>query len=579
MQTTPGPLDSFAPDLFAGRVALVTGAAPASASPRPWPSPATAPMWWWPVAPARRSRPRRPRSRRLGAAVPGGAHQHPRGRPTSTRLRDAGLRRARPGRLPGQQRRRAVPGPAVADLRQRLAVGGRPEPQRHLEHGQPLHGPDDRGRLRRHRQRRPHLLVRSRRALVRALGRGPGRRGQPDPVDGAVPRLPRRDHQRAGPGHHRPPRACTRTRSASSATTRTRGPCEAEAIGPMRRMATAEEMAAIILFLCSPAARFINGAAIVADGERVAVELAPASSTAASSDSNATSARRGRAGSSGSGVAEGVGVADRSVWSPGWVPASSGWERRVGVDGLAGRARAGGAWPRCAAPPSRVGGRRTAWPCGRSSGRRCRSASHGDDDDAPHLVGERSRSAVVKMTGSPGCSSLSRLNGWLNGVRCPATTTLPSSPGMARAGPVPRAPVDGGEGDALLQVGADADAGDGEGAEHHLGGRGMGVVRGALGHRQGRQGGDGGRQMGTGRGRRRVRRPSWWPRRRHASGANPHHHPWPGRRRRPRPARGSVAERDRAGRLPRRRPQGCRRGPPRPRRRAGRRAGRPRRQV
>ena len=41
---------------------------------------------------------------------------------------------------------------------------------------------------------------------------------------------------------------------------------EAEAIGPMRRMATADEMAAIILFLCSPAARFINGAAIVADG-------------------------------------------------------------------------------------------------------------------------------------------------------------------------------------------------------------------------------------------------------------------------------------------------------------------------
>jgi NAD(P)-dependent dehydrogenase (short-subunit alcohol dehydrogenase family) len=37
-------------------------------------------------------------------------------------------------------------------------------------------------------------------------------------------------------------------------------------IGPMRRMGTAEEMAAIILFLCSPAARFINGAAIVADG-------------------------------------------------------------------------------------------------------------------------------------------------------------------------------------------------------------------------------------------------------------------------------------------------------------------------
>ncbi len=41
---------------------------------------------------------------------------------------------------------------------------------------------------------------------------------------------------------------------------------EAEAIGPMRRMSTAEEVAAVILFLCSPGAGFINGAAIVADG-------------------------------------------------------------------------------------------------------------------------------------------------------------------------------------------------------------------------------------------------------------------------------------------------------------------------
>ncbi len=41
---------------------------------------------------------------------------------------------------------------------------------------------------------------------------------------------------------------------------------ESEAIGPMRRMGTAEEVAALILFLCSPAAGFVNGAAIVADG-------------------------------------------------------------------------------------------------------------------------------------------------------------------------------------------------------------------------------------------------------------------------------------------------------------------------
>ncbi len=40
----------------------------------------------------------------------------------------------------------------------------------------------------------------------------------------------------------------------------------ADTVGPMRRMGQADEMAAIILFLCSPAARFINGADIVADG-------------------------------------------------------------------------------------------------------------------------------------------------------------------------------------------------------------------------------------------------------------------------------------------------------------------------
>jgi NAD(P)-dependent dehydrogenase (short-subunit alcohol dehydrogenase family) len=41
---------------------------------------------------------------------------------------------------------------------------------------------------------------------------------------------------------------------------------EVERFGPTRRAGTAEETAAVILFLCSPAARFINGDAIVADG-------------------------------------------------------------------------------------------------------------------------------------------------------------------------------------------------------------------------------------------------------------------------------------------------------------------------
>lgn len=40
----------------------------------------------------------------------------------------------------------------------------------------------------------------------------------------------------------------------------------AEEVGPMRRMGTAAEVAATIVFLCSPGGRFVNGAAIVADG-------------------------------------------------------------------------------------------------------------------------------------------------------------------------------------------------------------------------------------------------------------------------------------------------------------------------
>lgn len=44
---------------------------------------------------------------------------------------------------------------------------------------------------------------------------------------------------------------------------------------PAHRMGTAEEMAAIALFLCSPAARYINGASIVADGAQFMGNWAP----------------------------------------------------------------------------------------------------------------------------------------------------------------------------------------------------------------------------------------------------------------------------------------------------------------
>jgi len=44
---------------------------------------------------------------------------------------------------------------------------------------------------------------------------------------------------------------------------------QAEKIGPMRRMGSVGEVAATITFLCSPGGRFINGAAIVADGSEM----------------------------------------------------------------------------------------------------------------------------------------------------------------------------------------------------------------------------------------------------------------------------------------------------------------------
>lgn len=44
---------------------------------------------------------------------------------------------------------------------------------------------------------------------------------------------------------------------------------QTERMGPMRRMGSAGEVAATIAFLCSPGGRFINGAALVADGSEM----------------------------------------------------------------------------------------------------------------------------------------------------------------------------------------------------------------------------------------------------------------------------------------------------------------------
>ncbi len=44
---------------------------------------------------------------------------------------------------------------------------------------------------------------------------------------------------------------------------------QTERSGPMRRMGSPAEVAATILFLCSPGGRFVNGAAIVADGSEM----------------------------------------------------------------------------------------------------------------------------------------------------------------------------------------------------------------------------------------------------------------------------------------------------------------------
>ena len=65
-----------------------------------------------------------------------------------------------------------------------------------------------------------------------ALGGGAGRRRQPDALDGALPRLSRRDHQRARAGHRRDAGHARPTRWGSSATARRTGRSRPRRSGP-----------------------------------------------------------------------------------------------------------------------------------------------------------------------------------------------------------------------------------------------------------------------------------------------------------------------------------------------------------
>ena len=100
---------------------------------------------------------------------------------------------------------------------------------------------------------------------VRPLRGGAGRGGQHGQVPGAVPDAARRDHQRLRPRRlrhagHGGAELETVGRTEESFTD------ELVAEGTTVRLGTVDEMAAMVLFLCSPAARYVMRVTIIADG-------------------------------------------------------------------------------------------------------------------------------------------------------------------------------------------------------------------------------------------------------------------------------------------------------------------------
>ena len=92
---------------------------------------------------------------------------------------------------------------------------------------------------------------------------------------------------------------------------------------------------------------------------------------------------------------------------------------------------------RCARGWSPAGGRRTTWPSCCRSDRRSGWRPARRSRSRPTEYTKRPANDVVKITSSPGTSWSRWRKSWLWLTRCPATTTLPTSPGIAEPGQWP----------------------------------------------------------------------------------------------------------------------------------------------